>query len=196
MGCDIHTITEIKRQGKWERVPEVPAEFTERCYSVFAFLANVRNSWDIDGFKPKGLPEDISGLKFDKYDDDDDYAIDFSAENENFHSHSYLSLQELLSKDTSDLTMTKCKILKEFYNKFTELGGVMPDGMVVVEREQELCSIVEIIRESIEPTVIVKWPNDNTKTHPVIEGIKNLQSIADKYDVSPENIRIVFAFDN
>lgn len=64
MGCDIHIITEIKKGGKWQYAPEVPKEFNQRDYGLFALLADVRNSFDTHGFKPKGLPEDISAKKF------------------------------------------------------------------------------------------------------------------------------------
>lgn len=29
MGCDIHLITEIRKNGKWERVLEIPEEIME-----------------------------------------------------------------------------------------------------------------------------------------------------------------------
>ena len=65
MGCDIHVITEIKKEGKWTYVPEVPESLDQRNYSTFSFLATeVRNSFDTKGFAPRGLPADISGMKF------------------------------------------------------------------------------------------------------------------------------------
>lgn len=64
MGCDIHTITEIKKDGKWQYVPEVPSEFNNRNYGTFAVIAGVRDGFNSCIFKPKGLPEDMSGKKF------------------------------------------------------------------------------------------------------------------------------------
>ena len=64
MGCDIHLITEVKKNGKWEYVPEIPETLDSRNYNVFAFLAGVRDYFDTKGFPEKGLPEDISGKKF------------------------------------------------------------------------------------------------------------------------------------
>lgn len=65
MGCDIHTIVEIKRDGKWEFVPDLPLTFDSRSYGVFSILnRNVRNSYCRDGFEGKGLPNDLSGRKF------------------------------------------------------------------------------------------------------------------------------------
>lgn len=65
MGCDIHTITEIKKDGKWQYVPEVPEAFACRNYGTFAVIAGVRDGFNSCIFKPKGLPEDISSKKFD-----------------------------------------------------------------------------------------------------------------------------------
>ena len=65
MGCDIHAIVEIKKNGKWEYVPDLPVVFDSRSYGVFSILnRNVRNSYGRDGFEQKGLPHDISGRRF------------------------------------------------------------------------------------------------------------------------------------
>jgi len=64
MGCDIHLIVQVKKDGKWEYVKEVPHSLMKRKYSTFAFLADVRNDFDTKGFKPKGLPDDLGGFKY------------------------------------------------------------------------------------------------------------------------------------
>lgn len=65
MGCDIHTIVEIKKNGKWEYIPDLPIVFDSRSYGVFSILnRNVRNSYGRDGFEQKGLPLDVSGRRF------------------------------------------------------------------------------------------------------------------------------------
>ena len=64
MGCDIHIITEIKENNKWKYVPEIPKSFDKRNYNLFAILAGVRDSWNSQIFEAKGLPNDISGKKF------------------------------------------------------------------------------------------------------------------------------------
>lgn len=63
MGCDIHISTEIRRNGKWQQVPEIPEALDSRDYSVFAALAGVRDSFNGCVFKAKGLPKDIAGMK-------------------------------------------------------------------------------------------------------------------------------------
>ena len=65
MGCDIHTIVEIRKNGKWEYIPDLPVVFDSRSYGVFSILnRNVRNSYGRDGFEQKGLPNDVSGRRF------------------------------------------------------------------------------------------------------------------------------------
>lgn len=65
MGCDIHTIVEIKKNEKWEYVPDLPSAFDDRNYGVFSILnRNVRNYNGKDGFEGKGLPTDLSGRQF------------------------------------------------------------------------------------------------------------------------------------
>lgn len=117
MGTDIHPALEIKRDGKWEPImkpniwyndkwaeednePEFSPEFEEardRNYDAFAILADVRNGTGFAGVitgsgfdsisKPKGLPLDISP------------EVASYIERSGDHSHSYVTLKELLSVD-------------------------------------------------------------------------------------------------
>lgn len=65
MGCDIHTIIEVKQDGKWKYIPELPDTFNDRCYGVFSILnRNVRNYNGRNGFEGNGIPTDISGKQF------------------------------------------------------------------------------------------------------------------------------------
>lgn len=64
MGCDIHLITEIRQNGKWIGIDEYPTTLTNQDYGVFAVLADVRNSFNYDHFEAKGLPTDLSAMKF------------------------------------------------------------------------------------------------------------------------------------
>lgn len=64
MSCDIHLITEIRKDGKWKFVPERPESLNKGNYTTFAVLAGVRDSFNSCVFPAKGLPSDISGKKF------------------------------------------------------------------------------------------------------------------------------------
>ena len=288
MGADIHTLVQIKRNGNWDYIPELPKEFNERNYKTFSVLGNVRNNFENSHFPVKGLPKDLDKMKYgwqshlahakenyekeatikvkmidgaylstlddsfkryvekeefeqfkgnkghsndgyyiydyeyfngqktavpykklyssfkefldehykDEYDTElDDYGhydVDFS--DNDLHSHSYLTLAELESFDLSDYKSFKCKLAKEFYDKFLELGGTLPKGMMVMERKN-ISNFVDALREAFEPTVIIKWHNDEDT--PLENGILSLNEIANKYGIlSKEDIRIVFAFDN
>lgn len=288
MGCDIHLITEVKKDGKWNFVEEIPTSLDCRNYTTFSILADVRNDFHHTGFSPKGLPNDLSskcfrfvsereniekgynerterkiklpdGSLIDKYDDrvrrtvenreeaekyggwsccngvytitdvslvngeyvdipckelytkeewykkyedeweerENDYGyyqIDFDSLD--YHSHSWLTLKELLDYDLTDYLTSKVKVPKVFYDKFKELGGKLPEGMTVLE-EYSPSDMVEAIRMAFNPDVIISFLNDNKKDEtPLVKGMNELKEIAKKYDVSPEEIRIVFAFDN
>jgi len=104
MGCDIHSYAEVNRNDKWEMVTDHfdinyykkekgDSPFTWRSYSLFAFLAGVRN---YDRCEPiselKGLPDDISDGVSDEYGSDSIYDCDY-------HSLTFLTLKELLDFD-------------------------------------------------------------------------------------------------
>lgn len=87
MGCDIHMHTEKLMNGSYERVTgnfcNGPDPFDWRSYSVFAFLAGVRNYSAIQPIaEPRGLPD----------------GSDFEMHCEN-HSASWLSVEELWKHD-------------------------------------------------------------------------------------------------
>lgn len=309
MGCDIHLITEIRKDGKWQFVEELPESLNGRNYSLFAFLADVRNSFNYDGFKEKGLPEDISGKKFrfisdreyytkryyegdmmfvgpdgsvaeinkcgcvahitkeeyealsqaqkdnreeftkryqylgyscsnniydytvvdanikgghfertpytkiypdldtylkDKYADEWDedaqdygyWKIDFGCED--YHTPSWLTLQEMLNKDTRTYTSNRYKLDRSFYDTFVNAGGTFPDTFTV-EGDTKPGDIADCFREAFAPTVIISWQKteEEKKKQPYFQGIEELKEIAKKYDIVDYNdIRIVFAFDN
>lgn len=101
MGCDIHLYVEAKIDGIWKSVDNwetdkvgdqyIPYEkrfYTGRNYNFFSILADVRNDSDfVPISQPKGLPEDISPeVKYQSNIWDGDG-----------HSHSYLTIQEILS---------------------------------------------------------------------------------------------------
>lgn len=100
MGCDIHTFVEIRREGRW-RVADVSAQpwgesdrhdepepFSTRLYGVFGFLADVRNLSKVPPLAlPRGLPVDVSA------------EVKTTLENEDYHSHSWLTVAELASFD-------------------------------------------------------------------------------------------------
>lgn len=116
MGCDIHLYVEVKKNGKWKSADEwkkdedgyvstVDPIYRGRNYDLFAVLANVRNGYGFagrptgEGFNPishpKGTPKDVSDEVRSKIEDMDSDG----------HSHSWLTVKELLDFDWAQKTM-------------------------------------------------------------------------------------------
>jgi hypothetical protein len=98
MGCDIHSVCQVFKDGKWSDVTDEIFQYynNEKCsepfvfrnYGVFGFLANVINYSFVPYLdNPRGLPKDITlGGEYEDY----KYGE---------HSFSWLSLEELLAFD-------------------------------------------------------------------------------------------------
>ena len=99
MGTDIHSIAQVKRDGRWTTVA-IGIDGDQRNYNTFAMLANVRNDYGFAGCRtstgfpvihePRGLPEDLktnedNGFKY--LDEEPMYLGD--------HSFSWCTLAEL-----------------------------------------------------------------------------------------------------
>lgn len=92
MGCGIHVVVETKgKRGAWSFKEKLPLS---RNYDLFAILANVRNRmWSkpkdtlVFISAPKGVPPDVSKRSQKALSDED------------YHSHSYLTLRELVEFD-------------------------------------------------------------------------------------------------
>lgn len=84
MGCDIHSTAERRVNGAWQTIPDL-YPFDWRSYGMFGFLANVRNYSAVPPIsEPRGTPHD---------------SPSYDADNTNRHSHSWLSVEELLAFD-------------------------------------------------------------------------------------------------
>jgi hypothetical protein len=158
----------------------------------------------------KEIYSSVEGFAKKEYEDDWDedahnygrWRVDFNYYDENgygdYHTPSYLTLQELVDADTTDYTANMYKIDREFYDVFTKNGGVLPE-IFTVKGETEPTDIAECFREALNPTIIISWQkNEEEKAGMALfKGIEELKEIAKKYDIEDyNNIRIVFAFDN
>ena len=96
MGCDIHAFAERRTEsGAYEFIELDDPPFDVRSYGLFAFLAGVRNYSDIQPLAEiRGCPDDASDyVKVER----DDWEYDG-------HSHSWLSIDELLAFDYDSFT--------------------------------------------------------------------------------------------
>lgn len=185
MGCDIHIFAEVKRQGKWEKVTDEcftdiyyetkksSCPFDWRSYAMYGFLADVRN---YSNCKPisetKGLPLDSEYLNSPSkwqgsisYGTEEPVKIDTNyddiREDWNYHSHSYLTLKELLQVDYEE-TFWDRRITRGF------------NGASISEEGE---GTMKTYREHLGETFFKN-----------IEELKQLGS--------PEDVRVIFWFDN
>ena len=138
MGCDIHIITEVRKDGKWGYVPEVPSEFDTRNYGLFALFADVRNSFDTKGFKAKGLPEDISAMKFNfesytengkKRYEDSENGTQMFIKNDGTMKSVYDLEKTVISKEIYEQLEALSKVTSEEYSRrYSGLGWSQRDG--------------------------------------------------------------------
>ncbi len=192
MGCDIHSFAEKrnKETGKWEEVKDHftiddydkkrlkkekgSSPFDWRSYSVFAFLAGVRNYDHCEPLsEPKGLPNDSEYLNTES----EDWMGYKETEKErletdgNYHSMSYLTLKELTDFDY-DKTFWNRRIYKETYRA----DGTVSGGNGAALAEEGEGQIVSY-RENLGEGFFVH-----------LDELKQLGE--------PEDVRIVFWFDN
>jgi len=191
MGCDIHLFVEVNNNGKWESVDEwtendgyihVSYEnrlYTDRNYSMFALLANVRNYQGIKPIcQPKGLPSDVS----------DEVKAYSESWGEDGHSHTYFTLKELLEIDWNETIKEAGYMDNKRWKKFSlSLKTLHPDYDLRYPYSQG-------IGPSLRCTYTWrKWeiPLKITAGNFYDEVIPKLTELG-----TQENVRIVFFFDN
>lgn len=128
MGCDIHLVTEVRRDGRWHIAePFYPCRacgpdgwydegeacywcggekrinhFSERSYGLFALLAGVRNYYEVMPLaEPRGLPGDSPAVEAHQEYDGCGDRLRMDPIWLGDHSFSWLTLGELLAHDWS-----------------------------------------------------------------------------------------------
>jgi len=196
MGCDIHTYVEIRdKHGRWQAVePDEPGrrtwawDFESRSYFCWAMLADVRNYDDIRPIaEARGLPDDLS------------YEVKEAAKRaeDDAHSHSWFTLQELLAFDFDALVTLKGKVtLEEFkqYLKFGKPESVSGSG----GHEISNAGMQRLALEGQSPDdrkaycTKIAWPETyRSNCRPLLAFLERLQK-----EGPPERVRLVFWFDN
>lgn len=211
MGCDIHFYVERRVDGRWvsadtwtpnkfytpgeddgERPFEIAHEnyfYKDRNYALFAVLAGVRNRTNVTPIaEPRGLPDDVS----------DEVRAESEAYTGDGHSHSWLTVAELDAHDwTRKITFQGC-VDAENYTLWK--GGLRPRqysqgvGGAVVSLATH-SSMDDAIRYGFaEHTfTIVSWEEstDEATRHFRETTMPRLRALG-----APEDVRIVFWFDN
>ena len=169
MGCDIHSFAERKINGEWTKVGDhftlgewekqyykkdkSDSPFDWRNYSMFGFLAGVRNYDHCDPISlPKGIPDDTCDYIRDEYEES----------LMGYHSASYLTVKEL----------TDFNYDKKFWNRRVSKtvhydgGGSYTNGAALAEKgEGEIVTYRENLGETF------------------FKHLKELQELGDPKDV-------------
>lgn len=227
MGCDIHLFVEKRVDGKWQSadrwVPDEDAEesgrfrvqyedrfYKDRCYSLFAILADVRNYGRFNPIdSPRGIPDDACDrvrAESDSWDSDG-------------HSHSWFTLAELLAFDWTQTVALQGVVNGPTYEDWTRwdrkngecpreysqsVGGGSIRNVELVELEtlvgqakskhqgwHEQMEEIGKTTSNIFATVTWEQPYFKTCRRFWSDLIPRLLRLG-----APEDVRIVFFFDN
>lgn len=176
MGVDIHAILQIKNdKGNWETVPEIPDAFTYRNYLLFDVLRDICNA---------GLPDEAKGEKC-RYNKDYDYwEVDFSEGCEKwYYGFGWITLSEFKE---SLFGRNPYFVSVAFYDMFIELGGKFPDAMIAEDYGDNTKISFDVVDEDESDEIECLFSVEREFSEAAkLYGLEN----------SPENIRVVFAFD-
>jgi hypothetical protein len=219
MGCDIHSIAQVRKNGNWEtvagRVNEDP-----RSYDMFAVLADVRNGSGFAGVKtgegwpvisyPRGIPEDLT------LNDEDAlpcptwyYCFDEEKKEPQTsvwmgdHSHSWLLLSEMtaFAKEKFPESYTRHGIVEREEFERIQKGKIKTPTSWCgsVSGRDVIITTADDIENGSAPAgwnyVKMKW-EDKTPNPYFFELVATLKEIAAKNDVSHNEVRLVFGFDS
>lgn len=158
--------------GDWNQIT-TDEPWQGRNYSLFAFLADVRNNHELKPLsQPRGLPKDVSD---DVKKESDEWGVDG-------HSHSYFTLQELLDVDWDFTVIPQSGFVDpKNYKLFKKTG-----------RPNEWCQ--GTLSKDYKK---IKW---NVSLREFLEGfIESLYELKEWGRINkkePKDIRLVFWFDN
>lgn len=226
MGCDIHLYVEIKQDGKWAWWDGQPIEEDEghvyvdwekqayrgRNYDLFAILANVRNGTgfagvDIgDGFIPISMPRGIPDNSTEEYDRIvKSWGVDG-------HSHSYLTLDEIINTEEYWNQETKQRgwVSMSEYAKFKEKGepdsysgGIFGASVVNVSNEEMDALLDKGVKDKSFDQALggtyytqVEWGESYREASRIDEIVQVLSEIVGENGLTSKELRIVFFFDN
>ncbi len=205
MGTDIHICVENCIDDKWQVVEKNNNLFWlyhGRNYDLFAILGNVRNGSGFAGVitgtgfnsisNNRGLPNNASIEVIKELNDEEEF----------YHSISYITLAELLSFDWDQVTIHYGIVNEEQYTKFKQQGypSSWPNNICGKMIENVLPEIMDLIIDgSYEKQDGFYYYTHITWTVPyswsvgkfIDECIPKLQELG-----FPENVRIIFGFDN
>jgi len=232
MGTDIHAVVQRRKNGQWITYAE---GYESRNYDVFSILADVRNGHGFagcktgDGFKPisapKGIPTDLvyvgnptypsvavdggfrpfPGSYRDQYKEEKTYNL-------GDHSHSWLTLDELLSIDMGSVvkkfgcvSAPDFEKIGDYFKKYRHepkcsyFGGVSGPNTITMEESDYLVhKQLNTLPEGKDIHVQTWW----NETYGEALGLKfslwliQLLKDALQFGCDLKSIRVVFGFDS
>lgn len=187
MGCDIHAVWQAKKDGKWI---DVPSKYDEdRDYELFAWLAGVRNRFDIKPIdQPRGLPEDFemeSG-----YHPDPSGISEYTRDGARWmgdHSFSWFTADELLAAPAPDCMKSGLIALEQIkdWDGKSNPSSYCQDAFGPNIRKAE--SLAEIRPGTTH--VRVSWPIPKSELKYFLDEVRAMRDQRGK-------VRFVFGFDN
>jgi hypothetical protein len=196
VGCDIHYVWEVKRDGKWVEAPTQPE--LDRNYRLFSVLANVRNGYGFAGsdtgdrITPIAMPRGMPG----------DSTLEANAKEWDCdgHSHSWLTLAEMLAYDWdapagNGRGWLSAEQFREWDGKSSPeswSGGVSGPGVTHVGIEYMRKLIAEGRPIAPHTYTQVSWPRTaRSAVGGYYDSIMSAKALG-----NPEDVRLVFFFDN
>lgn len=218
MGCDIHMWAETrnKKNKNWELVskkvftndwysedmpkskynqPKTACPYNGRNYELFALLADVRNNYEIEPIaQPKGVPDDASP----EYKEiADEYDLDG-------HSYSFFTLKELQDYDWTKKLKLEGVVGVEEFKTFLEKGK--PDSYSRGSYSQHETVTNYDMRDYVNSPFRMSQSPDIDRKKTVVQWYELYSEMAGKFYTraltelaklgGPEDVRIVFFFDN
>lgn len=179
MGVDIHAITQIYKDDKWQTIEDLPEafEYGFRCYEWFQFL---RENYECP------CPEEAKGEWYEWEDEDGNYHYRAEFPAPKYHYGDGCITQEDICKELRK-RKRMMSVPEEWWNIFTYLGGKLPDGLAITydydnEDDDRIYFMIE---------------DEEDYTDYWLEKTKSdLSEIMKKYFIrNNEHIRVVFNFD-
>ncbi len=208
MGCDIHVIAEIRQpDGSWtavtERIfkndcweegmsecsendetgeevyyfgPMTSAPYHGRNYNLFAMLAGVRGGFARQITPVRGVPEDASS----------EWLKDVEQSGSDYHTHSWVTVRELIDFP--------------YWHEVAFIGPDYDDPVFEKRFEMSRRKISKLIEQGIEApwrTMETLNPPEKPITYAQISNWFYRETIPALLELGePEDVRIVYAFDN
>lgn len=232
MGCDIHMNVEVRRRGRWQFVPPteeskyVPGYrhwWNDRSYITFAVLAGVRadNGDPPPISEPRGYPEDADPVTV--LDEPNEDGLTSQGQNHGDHSHTWLTLDEVLAYDwsvafqetgvVSIVEYVRCLREKDTPNSWSRWGRWVGGGQTKVltpseadlwlKSEEASAALLDAVVNDDSPFarefgghLYVDWAWTTLLNDRCASFLEWARSLPKMLRAAPENIRLVFSFDS